>query len=263
MDIPEKLGLQLTTFCPNGCSWCCSNCGPNGKDIKLNKSLEVLLNNCKYLCLSGGEPFLYKNFPELLKYIKKDVFITVMTSGINPNADEELIERYYKNMHLLKPYFVVIYFTYSDGINPRARLENFLENVDDEYIIVFKVVSQHLEKRKKEIKDMLGDIHYRASKPLHSGRQPPEIIKTNEKCNVFKTNDINIRADGNMYLCKKAIAEIKKLRPYANIYVNTLEEALEKRNIWLEALREFQNKYGNKCETCLNGGFNKFLQDLL
>lgn len=81
-----KLRLILSDDCTQNCIFC-------SKDFNKNKSMEMSIEhafNCidsfkdingDTVCLSGGEPTLYKYFSELLAYIKKNTLKVQLTTN--------------------------------------------------------------------------------------------------------------------------------------------------------------------------------------
>ena len=272
---PDKLGLQLTTSCTNGCEWCCTNCTPYGIYLMINDTLEKLIKHAETLSLTGGEALLHPKFKEIVKmfFDNNGTDLTLITSGINPYSKKELRDTYYDNLNFLSEIAnenrVWVSFSFSDGVEPKKRLDNFLYSTKDRNLKIysFNIVSNEPEKRKNELKEMFKKYNKNDSDrfsvhiPQNSGRQKPEKVYTKDVCNAYKNNDLSVRADGTLHICCKVVEEIMPLIPYANINM-PVEEILKRRELYLLLLKEFQEKKGNSCEVCVNkGGFNDFLRN--
>ena len=96
----NQAGIQITTICPNGCTWCCSDCKLKGRDLIINDNLKEFISKLKFIAFTGGEPLIYSGLQELINlFIKSPVnktFANIMTSGIQPDAPSDMIKTYYK-----------------------------------------------------------------------------------------------------------------------------------------------------------------------
>lgn len=85
----KEVSVELTHRCPLNCIYCSSeaNIGKS-KSLDLNRLKEILLEaqskfHANSVSLSGGEAFLYPNFPELYDFLVKNNFdIMIYTSGV-------------------------------------------------------------------------------------------------------------------------------------------------------------------------------------
>jgi radical SAM protein with 4Fe4S-binding SPASM domain len=87
---PIMAQLELTHQCPLHCKHCFSGCYNNkayaSKELSTNQ-VKIILNKCKYggviwLCFTGGDPMMRKDFNELYLYAKKLGFITTVFSPL-------------------------------------------------------------------------------------------------------------------------------------------------------------------------------------
>ena len=100
-DFNKIASIQLTNRCNLHCTHCCVSAG-DGDLVDLDKTDmkeiidKVIRWNPKNIMLSGGEPLLYKNFFEILSYIrtKYDGKIILSTNAllINEKNVEQLLE---------------------------------------------------------------------------------------------------------------------------------------------------------------------------
>lgn len=246
------------------------------------------------ISLTGGEPLLHPGLPEFVDaFVSKNhnmAYVTLSTSGINPDADETFKERYYHDLETLvqkdsvyKNMVFVIEFSYSDGVKPRERLMDFLSKIKElkdkhgrfplrEIIIMSK--SDNISKLEQEVQETYKAVFHRENdspptycKVYASGREAIREIKSEKRCVLKKgINSLFIRSNGNLDICCTFESAIIPLIPYANIYEHSIEEILDRRKVYLELLKNFQNQRRNtdSCQVCVNPrGFNDFLKDKL
>ncbi len=93
--LPKTFVIELTKRCNNHCLYCYLAEGPSGQDCSRDRSSEMstreLTDTIAKLCdeapvqsiaLSGGEPLLREDLPEILSFIRsKRVSIVVITNG--------------------------------------------------------------------------------------------------------------------------------------------------------------------------------------
>ena len=82
------IGLPNIFIRTTGCNLRCAYCDTkyayeSGKEMKINEILnEISKYDCKYVCLTGGEPLFQQNTIELIKnLIKNDYFVIIETNG--------------------------------------------------------------------------------------------------------------------------------------------------------------------------------------
>ncbi|MBA3064696.1 anaerobic ribonucleoside-triphosphate reductase activating protein, partial [Candidatus Woesearchaeota archaeon] len=102
IDYPDKIACTIFLF---GCNFRCGFChNPElvlsdkpKKEYKEKKILDFLRQRKKYLdaiCITGGEPLINFDLPELLKKIKGLGFLVKLdTNGSNPKRLKELISK--------------------------------------------------------------------------------------------------------------------------------------------------------------------------
>jgi hypothetical protein len=297
----NALGVHLTKYCTNKCSWCCSDCKDEEENLDINY-LDELLKNTTNFAVTGGEAMIHPYFKELvLKYknlnknkilINDYLGLTIKTSGINPNSNELLKKKYYDNLEILfqeSNYTnegiklnVNIIFSFSDGIKPTERLENFMKNfieLESKYkkdmlnipTIFFDVVTiQDCEQKEKVLREKYEEYFkpfkldkYNIIKVKNSGRKETNNINSKKVCNI--KDDLNIRSNGNINICCTVESEMRGgLENYANIYKHSLEEIKERKTIYIGLLKEFHSIKDDSCGTCVSkNGFNDFLKGKL
>ena len=89
-SIPRKelrIIAEITNRCNLRCKHCCTSSTSKGEDLDYSKLIEIVDSyNTSEIYITGGEPFLYRDLPLLLKELKKrDIFISLATNGtLNP-----------------------------------------------------------------------------------------------------------------------------------------------------------------------------------
>ncbi|MGA2775386.1 MAG: radical SAM protein [Candidatus Omnitrophota bacterium] len=87
---PIVAQIELTHKCPLHCEHCYTDCYNNGisasRDLSTNQ-VEKIMDKCKsggvvWLCFTGGDPMMRKDFDELYLYAKKLGFITTIFSPL-------------------------------------------------------------------------------------------------------------------------------------------------------------------------------------
>lgn len=91
----NDVSLEIIQRCLNNCIHCSSNSCSNSKailDLTLIKTVidDVVLMGAKRLCLSGGEPFLHPDLPDIVQYaVSKGLIVDIYSSGIVGEAGNE------------------------------------------------------------------------------------------------------------------------------------------------------------------------------
>ena len=67
----ENVAVMLKNRCNLSCKHCCASQIMSEKDISFDIVRKVVELNPHQICITGGEPLLYKNIEEVLKFIKK------------------------------------------------------------------------------------------------------------------------------------------------------------------------------------------------
>lgn len=101
LDYPEK--VACTVFIP-GCNLCCPYChnaelisphyaGEKISQTELMSFLDLRKGKIDGVCISGGEPTLNPELPELIKAVRKKGFsVKLDTNGTNPEMLKKLID---------------------------------------------------------------------------------------------------------------------------------------------------------------------------
>jgi hypothetical protein len=86
----KEITIEITDYCPNECSYCSSNAGPDGKNFLSINQINDFLKDKVYdrINISGGEPLSHPDFYKILKLCKTYVtprigFVAVYTNELD------------------------------------------------------------------------------------------------------------------------------------------------------------------------------------
>ena len=132
----EEITLEITNFCPNACSYCSSEAGPDKTTYLSIEDIEKFLADKKWdrINISGGEPLAHPNFYKILILAKQHVTERTGMVAVYTNAIETIM--------------------YNANVLPGVRVEANLPvtpNVDKIHIL--KMIPQGCEAKRP-------DIHY-------------------------------------------------------------------------------------------------------
>jgi radical SAM protein with 4Fe4S-binding SPASM domain len=90
LQTPLACQMELTYLCPLHCQHCYTDCYNNktfAKNDLSTKQIKIILNKCKkagviWLCLTGGDPLIRKDFVEIYTYASKLGFIITVFSSL-------------------------------------------------------------------------------------------------------------------------------------------------------------------------------------
>ncbi|MFA5333796.1 MAG: radical SAM protein [Candidatus Nanoarchaeia archaeon] len=260
------LGINATNECYNGCSFCQHAKSLDPASFQFDKIYDKI-KHFKYFSIGGGEPLLNPNLEGLLDKIKESSesikYVSIMTSGITPKAPAEKIKIFYDNMKKVagvasENLFINFIFSYSDGLDPEARLKNFCEKYNEINInthLVFNIITQNkINKKSRELKKAIKS--YKIDCKLNNKIKPIDF-SLNENMELLKEvpcfcrkNDFLADINGDLYLCNKPYS--KKII-YANIINDSFDEILAKKQALAESFIEFFKEKGNNCYNCITG----------
>lgn len=288
------LSIELNRVCYNKCRFCCRP--HTGEEYDYSELKKDFHKFDDMLYVTGCEPLLSVNLKNLINDFievqsKKDKYyikIQITTSGVNPDVKEEIQEKYYDNLeylfsvHNLKKgeykekngTYVYVHFTFSDGVKPRERLENFLrryDNLMNKYqkslgMMIDSITEGDKTEKIRELIELYEEVfntkvEYELNEPapvLGNGRTG-ELYK-DSKCTSID-NTIDVKIDGTVSVCCSVIQLIKNLEPVGNID-EPFEDLFEKKKLYVGLIAEFQEEHGDSCTTCVNE-FPKFLEKVL
>lgn len=70
----REITIEITDYCPNSCSYCSSNAGPDKSTfLSLDVIKEKLLEEYDIINISGGEPLAHPQFWAILQFCKSKV----------------------------------------------------------------------------------------------------------------------------------------------------------------------------------------------
>jgi organic radical activating enzyme len=171
-----NIGISLTYRCNYNCSYCAAHDGDGKvktyvKEMPFSNWLEIFdlfPYRIKMVCLSGGEPTLYKEFLDAANYIlDRGWFLMIFTNLSKPDV-----------LLKLKPsYRLKIKATYHRG---QVDLEKFKENL-------------------AMMKDYNIDVHELETNSV-PGSIKKRMYRENRYLDMKLKNSISFSPDGNLYL---------------------------------------------------------------
>jgi organic radical activating enzyme len=257
------LGLELTDECYNGCSFC-SHSKTSGYSYFPAEKIYGKIKHFDSFSLGGGEPLFHPSIEDIIKNIKESAdsmkYVSIMTSGINPDAPAEKISRFYGNMIKASELasenlYVQFIFSYSDGKNPRLRLKQFCKNYNrlkNNHLIFNIVTKDKIKKKSNELKRAAKrlNLDYLIGKSIRpidfAVAKNYELLK--EVHCAYKDNNFFADIKGNLQLCSKPY--LNNLY-YANLITDSFEEILSKRKEFVVSLNKCFEEKGNNCFSCL------------
>ena len=101
---PRQVSIALTNACELSCPYCYAPKRPASLDFCLLTTwLEELdENGCLGIGFGGGEPTLYRQFPEICRFAAENTNLAVTFTTHGHNLDEGLIARLYGSVHFLR-----------------------------------------------------------------------------------------------------------------------------------------------------------------
>ena len=125
--------VEITSSCNLACPMCYAHSGPGGSHLSLGQCrtaidrLVEVEGRPEVLQLSGGEPTIHPQFPQILEYACRQPIDIVMinTNGIRLGHDAELVARLAEVRHRLEVYLQ--FDGFDDSIYSQLRGEPLLE----------------------------------------------------------------------------------------------------------------------------------------
>ena len=101
---PRQVSIALTNACELSCTYCYAPKRPASLDFHLLTTwLEELdENGCLGVGFGGGEPTLYRQFPEICRFAAENTNLAVTFTTHGHNLDERLLARLYGSVHFLR-----------------------------------------------------------------------------------------------------------------------------------------------------------------
>lgn len=101
---PRHVSIALTNACELSCPYCYAPKRPASLNFHLLKSWlkELDENGCLGVGFGGGEPTLYRQFPEICGFAAEDTNLAVTFTTHGHNLDEQLLARLDGKVHFLR-----------------------------------------------------------------------------------------------------------------------------------------------------------------
>jgi MoaA/NifB/PqqE/SkfB family radical SAM enzyme len=198
--LPEVVFLKLTSRCNQNCKYCYdSRVHPDINTSKLKKIFKLFhKNGAKAIVLTGGEPLIREDIPELLKNIKKyGLKIYLDTNGDFFSKYKKYIDKYVDILGLPIDYASEEnYFRSSENFRNVLNILNYYKSNDGPSIRIGTVVTKEnidqLEKIAKLIKKYKIDLWkiYQFIPLGPNGFTNKEKLIVNNKLFIEKTSQI-------------------------------------------------------------------------
>lgn len=92
LEVPNSICWNITNKCNDNCKFCYRDTLSEDLDFKSNKKIldNIISSGVKKVTFAGGEPLMYKNTLDLIKYAKENGIITSLTTN-NILLSEQLL----------------------------------------------------------------------------------------------------------------------------------------------------------------------------
>lgn len=111
---PRHISIALTNACELSCPYCYAPKRPASLDFLLLKTWlkELDENGCLGVGFGGGEPTLYRQFPEICSFATEDTNLAVTFTTHGHNLDDQLLEKLRGQVHFLRISMDGVHSTY-------------------------------------------------------------------------------------------------------------------------------------------------------
>ena len=101
---PRHVSIALTNACELSCPYCYAPKRPASLDFHLMTTWlkELDENGCLGVGFGGGEPTLYRRFPEICRFAAEDTKLAVTFTTHGHNLDEQLLAKLRGQVHFLR-----------------------------------------------------------------------------------------------------------------------------------------------------------------
>ena len=101
---PRHVSIALTNACELSCPYCYAPKRPASLEFHLLKTWlkELDENGCLGVGFGGGEPTLYRQFPEICRFATKNTNLAVTFTTHGHNLDEQLLAELRGKVHFLR-----------------------------------------------------------------------------------------------------------------------------------------------------------------
>lgn len=98
----ENVAVMVTNKCNLSCKHCCASQIMAKKDISFDIIKKVVELNPRQICITGGEPLLYENIEDVLRFIRKryNGKLLLATNGILVNKYIDMIVKYFDKVEI-------------------------------------------------------------------------------------------------------------------------------------------------------------------
>ena len=101
---PRHVSIALTNACELSCAYCYASKRPASLDFHLLTTWlkELDENGCLGVGFGGGEPTLYRQFPEICRFATENTNLAVTFTTHGHNLDEQLLAKLCGKVHFLR-----------------------------------------------------------------------------------------------------------------------------------------------------------------
>ena len=101
---PRHVSIALTNACELSCPYCYAPKMPASLDFHLLTTWlkELDENGCLGVGFGGGEPTLYRRFPEICRFAAEDTNLAVTFTTHGHNLDKQLLAKLYGKVHFFR-----------------------------------------------------------------------------------------------------------------------------------------------------------------
>ena len=150
--IIDTLRLILFLECNLKCTYCCNRQEQFNSLFREKKISEINFNFYKNICITGGEPFLYKNiFYKILNLLPEDKDIYIYTNGLLINNCDLLLLASHTNIKCI-----------NIGLHTRHQLLAINKNLDKHLPVRFMVEQQYYNELLQLYPDRLNTKNLKA-----------------------------------------------------------------------------------------------------
>lgn len=165
---PSQVSMELTERCNNNCLHCYINLPANDEEVKKKEitfeEIKTLVDEaakmgCVSWHLTGGEPFLRKDFPDIYLYLKKKgIRVTVFTNATLINSKIAKLFKKYSPQNLEVSIYGLSQKTYEGVTRNPGSFDAFMQGINllKENRIHFTLKTAALPQNFHEIEEMRG-----------------------------------------------------------------------------------------------------------
>ena len=169
MDNPSTLTFSVTGMCQSNCKTChigqkfrCDPESTRKKDLGIEQIEEIFISLGKidFFNISGGEPFLRIDFPEIIELACKYLKPKIIHSPTNALLSQKIASDVKKSLEIINRYNPKIQFTIKPSIDGVDKLHDEIRGVPGNFEKLKKTINllKIIEKKNKNFHLELGTV---------------------------------------------------------------------------------------------------------